>query len=82
MSQPRGTPDRPASALNLRLTLALIGLVAWAVLAVLAWRAGLTGVAVFSVLLVFVAAVDLLVVQRRRRQRRRTEGDTDHTLFE
>jgi hypothetical protein len=80
--QPRGSPDRPASALNLRLTLALIGVIAWALLAFLAWQAGLTGVAVFAVLLVFVAGIDLAVVQRRRRARRRAEGNGHHTLFE
>jgi hypothetical protein len=78
----RGTVGEPYSALNLRLVLAVFGLVVCTVLAVWLFRAGwrvpgwlLAGWAV-------VAAVDIVVVQLRRRARRRSDGGRDHSLFE
>jgi hypothetical protein len=78
----RGSVGQPYSALNLRLVLALFGLVfctaagilllLWARLPVFGW--------LFIALAVF-AAVDAVVVQLRRRARARA-GDTDHSLFE
>lgn len=78
----RGTLEEPYSPLNLRLVLAVFGLVICTVLAVLLFRAGwavpgwlLTGWAV-------VAVVDIVVVQLRRRARTRAEGGRSHSLFE
>jgi hypothetical protein len=78
----RGTVGQPYSALNLRLGLALFGVVfcalaaagilMWTPLDVLGWI--LVGLAV-------VAAVDAVVVQARRRARKRA-GDTGHSIFE
>jgi Flp pilus assembly protein TadB len=78
----RGTVGQPYSALNLRLGLALFGLVfcgvvggfllAWGHLTVLAWI--LLALALF-------AAIDVVVVQLRRRARKREE-DGKHSIFE
>ncbi|GAA0794212.1 hypothetical protein [Spirilliplanes yamanashiensis] len=65
----RGDFDRPYSALTLRLWLAVFGLVACAVLAVLSWRADLDGMAWVLVVLAVVAAGDIVVVQLRRHAR-------------
>lgn len=79
----RGTVGHPYSALNLRLVLALFGLVSCAVLAVLTARAGFAVPAVILALLALVAAVDTVVVMRRRAARRRAEPPgTHHSLFE
>lgn len=78
----RGTVGHAYSALNLRLILATFGLVTSAVLAYLTFRAGLTVLAVFLVLLAVVAAVDLVVIQRRRAARRREEPGVRHSIFE
>lgn len=76
----RGTVGHPYSALNLRLALALFGLVVCAGLGVLLLRGGF---AVFGWLLLglaAVAAVDAVVVQMRRRARR---GDGHrYSMFE
>jgi len=77
----RGTVGRPYSALNLRLVLALFGLVSCAVFAVLLFRAGLVVWAWLFVGFAAVAAVDIVVIQLRRRARRRAD-DTGHSLFE
>jgi hypothetical protein len=77
----RGTVDRPYSALNLRLVLALFGVVVCSVLAVVLWRAGWTVPGWLLAAWALVAAVDAVVVQLRRRARRRA-GDGDHSLFE
>ncbi|MEU4221495.1 hypothetical protein [Actinoplanes sp. NPDC026623] len=77
----RGTADRPYSALNLRLVLAVFGFVVCSVLAVLLWRAGLTLPGWLLAGWALVAAADAVVVQLRRRARRRA-GDGDHSLFE
>ncbi|MEQ4305980.1 DUF6343 family protein [Plantactinospora sp. B6F1] len=85
-SQPRrakGTVGHPYSALNLRLVLAIFGLVICVVLGVLALRADLLALAVALGVLALVAVVDLVVVQRRRIARRREEPPgTKHSLFE
>jgi hypothetical protein len=77
----RGTVGHPFSALNLRLALAVFGLVTCAVLAVLVMRTGARGFGWVLVALAAVAAVDIVVVQVRRRARRRA-GDGHHSLFE
>ncbi|BEL07276.1 hypothetical protein Q0Z83_054670 [Actinoplanes sichuanensis] len=78
----RGTVEEPYSPLNLRLVLALFGMVVCAILAVLLFRAGWTVpgwlLAAWSV----AAAVDAVVVQLRRRARARAEGGRRHSLFE
>ncbi|GAA3763175.1 hypothetical protein GCM10022225_56270 [Plantactinospora mayteni] len=85
-SQPRGakgTVGHPYSALNLRLGLALFGLVICVGLGVLAIRAHLVVLAVVLGILALAAAVDLVVVQRRRAARRREEPPgTKHSIFE
>jgi hypothetical protein len=84
-SQPRGargTVGHPYSALNLRLALAVFGLVVCAALAVLMWRADLLVGALILTALAVTAAVDIVVVQRRRRARRREEPGRGHSLFE
>ena len=77
----RGTIDRPYSALNLRLLLAVFGVVVSAVLAVLVLRAGYPVVAALFGALALIAAVNVVVVQTRRRARRRA-GDSNRSLFE
>ena len=78
----RGTVGHPYSELNLRLALAVFGLVVCAVLAVLMWRADLVVGALILAALAVTAAVDIVVVQRRRRARRREEPGRGHSLFE
>jgi hypothetical protein len=83
-SQPRGrrgTVDRPYSALNLRLVLAVFGLVSCSVLAAVLFGAGIDALGWVMVGLAVVAAVDLVVVQLRRRARRRIERG-HRSLFE
>jgi predicted metal-binding membrane protein len=77
----RGTVGHPYSALNLRLALAVFGLVCCIVLAVLMLRAGATGFGWVLAALALVSVIDIVVVQLRRRARRRS-GDTGHSLFE
>jgi hypothetical protein len=77
----RGTVGRPYSPLNLRLVLALFGLVSSIVFAVLLLRAGFALLGGLFVLLAVVAAVDLVVIELRRRARRRAEGG-GQSLFE
>jgi hypothetical protein len=76
----RGTVGHPYSALNLRLVLALFGLVTSVVFAVLLFRADMTAFGWIFVTLAVIAAVDVIVVQLRRRARRRTGGRP--SLFE
>jgi len=78
----RGTFDKPFSALNLRLVLALFGMVVCTVLAVLLLRWGRTVPAGLLGAWAVVAAVDAAVVQARRRARSRAEGGRRHSLFE
>jgi uncharacterized membrane protein len=77
----RGTVGHPYSALNLRLVLALFGLVTSIVFAVLLLRAGLVLLGWLFVLLAVIAAVDLVVIVLRRRARRRAQGG-GQSLFE
>lgn len=77
----RGTVEQPYSALNLRLALAMFGLVASVVLAVLLWRADLDALAWVLAALAVVSIGDIVVVQLRRRARRRS-GISSGSLFE
>ncbi|WP_344981225.1 DUF6343 family protein [Streptosporangium fragile] len=70
------TGERLESALNLRIALAVFGLVVCGAFAVLAGAARLTGLAIVMAVLAFIAVVDLVVVIRRRIER----GD-GHSLF-
>lgn len=71
------------SALNLRLTLAVFGLVTSLVLAVLVMLAGYPVPAGILFVLAAVAAVDLVVIQRRRTSRHREEPpEARHSFFE
>lgn len=79
----RGTVGHANSALNLRLVLALFGLVSCGVLAVLTARAGFPVPAAMLALFAAVALVDLVVIMKRRAARRRAEPPgTRHSLFE
>jgi uncharacterized membrane protein len=77
----RGTVGHAYSALNLRLVLALFGLITSTVFAILLFRAGAAVFGWLLVALAVIAAVDLVVIQLRRRARRRADGD-GHSLFE
>jgi hypothetical protein len=81
-SQPRRRVNAAYSALNLRLVLALFGLVTMTVFAVLAFAAGVTWLGVVCAILAAVAVVDLVVIQRRRAARRREQPGARHSLFE
>jgi uncharacterized membrane protein len=76
-----GTHGRPYSALNLRLGLALFGVVFCGVVGFLMLRAGLTVPGWLLIALGVVAAVDAVVVQLRRRARARA-GERGHSIFE
>lgn len=78
----RGTIERPYSALNLRLALALFGLVVCAVLGALSLSAGLTWLAIPLFALAAVAVVDAVVVELRRRARYRDGGGHGSSLFQ
>lgn len=74
--------DRPQSALNLRLTLAVFGLVCTAVLAFLAiWHRNLA-LAVFCCVLGAITITDIVVITIRRRRRSRRGHGASHSLFE
>jgi hypothetical protein len=70
-----GTPDRPRSALTLRLILAVFGFVSFAALAVGLYWVGLRAAAYLCAALAVLAAVNAGVVQYRRGQRRRSLSD-------
>jgi hypothetical protein len=78
----RGTVDEPYSALNLRLVLAVFGLVVCTLLSIWLFRAGLPVPGWLLAAWAVVAVVDIVVVQLRRRARRRAEGGDTHSLFE
>jgi hypothetical protein len=78
----RGTVDEPYSALNLRLVLAVFGLVVCTLLSIWLFRAGLPVPGWLLAAWAAVAVVDIVVVQLRRRARRRAEGGDTHSLFE
>lgn len=75
---PRGSHDRPYSALNLRLVLASIGIVICLALGAIAWAADFAIVAVVLWSLAVVGVIDIAVVLRRRRRR----GPGHRSLFE
>ncbi|MGH3734819.1 MAG: DUF6343 family protein [Micromonosporaceae bacterium] len=77
----RGTVGHAYSALNLRLLLALFGLVMCAAGAALLFAIGRGGYAWLLVALALVALVDAIVVQRRRTARRR-HHPSRRSLFE
>jgi hypothetical protein len=77
----RGTIDRPYSALNLRLALALLGLVLGVVFAIVLFRTGPVLLAWLMILIAASAAADIVIIQLRRRARRR-DGDARDSLFE
>ncbi|MGW9197320.1 DUF6343 family protein [Micromonospora chersina] len=81
-SQPRRRVNAAYSALNLRLALALFGLVVMAILAVFAFAADVIWLGVVCAILAAVAVVDLVVIQRRRAARHREEPGVRHSLFE
>ena len=78
----KGTVGQPRSALNMRLLLAVFGLVSCTVLAVLLFRANIAIGGWALAVLAVVALVDIVVIQRRRMERRRREPDRHHSLFE
>lgn len=84
--QPRGregTSDRPYSALNLRLVLALFGLAAAIVAGISFWRADLPAWTVAAAgVLALIVLVNLFVVISRRRARRRQDPSGTHSIFE
>jgi Flp pilus assembly protein TadB len=82
MKDRRGTAGHPYSALNLRLALAIFGLVSCTALAVGLGLAGHPVLAVAAAAIAVTAVVDVVVVQRRRIQRRRREPGAHHSLFE
>jgi hypothetical protein len=77
----QGTHGRPYSALNLRLGLALFGVVFCGVVGALMLRADLTVPGWILIGLGVIAAIDAVVVQRRRRARAKA-GDRGHSIFE
>lgn len=68
--------------MNLRLALALFGLVGTGVLLYLAFRYGNLALAVVSCVLLAITITDLVAIQIRRRRRRNREPGVDHSLFE
>lgn len=71
------TTEPPSSALNLRLVLAVFGLIFCGVFAVVALAVGLTVLGVGLAALALIAVIDMAVVIRLRARRR--DG---HSLFE
>jgi Flp pilus assembly protein TadB len=83
--RPRGDPPfgPPAhSALNLRLALAIFGLVLSSAGSVVAFLAGGTVPGILLAVVAAVAVANIVVVQRRRRQQRRAHPGQRHSLFE
>jgi membrane protein implicated in regulation of membrane protease activity len=77
----RGTAGHPYSALNLRLALAIFGLVFLAALAAALFGLGHTVLGAVAVALAAVTVADIVVIQLRRRQRKRLDRQR-HGLFE
>lgn len=77
----RGDIGHPYTALNLRLGLAIFGLLVSVGLAVLLFGRGIPVAGGAMVVLAVIAAVDVVVVQLRRRARRRSDPE-HHSLFE
>jgi membrane protein implicated in regulation of membrane protease activity len=78
----RGTVGHPYSALNLRLALAVFGMVFFGVLAVLLFSADLTLLGWAAVGLALIGLVDAIVIQHRRSVRRRGDPEDHTSLFE
>jgi hypothetical protein len=74
--------ERPQSALNLRLALAVFGLLCTITLVVLAFVYGNLALAVVGCVLLAITVTDLVAIQIRRRRRRRREPGVSHSLFE
>lgn len=75
-------PQQPLSALNLRLLLAVTGMISFAVLSAVLFWAHFTGLGVAAAVLAVLALANAVFVQYRRRQRARREHGAHHTLFE
>ncbi|RJL22076.1 hypothetical protein [Bailinhaonella thermotolerans] len=73
----RGTHDRPYTALNLRLGLAIFGMVATAFFAWLSAWAGLRVLMWIFIVFAVIALIDLVVILWRKSKRR-----GGHSLFE
>jgi hypothetical protein len=80
--EPRGTVGHPYSALNLRLALAIFGLVAFTALSVAGFWLDLPVLGILAAAVALGAVVNIVVVQRRRVQRARREPGVRHSLFE
>jgi hypothetical protein len=68
-----GSIGQPRSALNLRLLLAMFGLIFCAAMAVVSFRIKLPVVGWALVVLAVIALIDIVVIQRRRVHRRRVQ---------
>ena len=78
----RGSVGHAYSALNLRLALAIFGLVVSVLGAGLAFLLDRPGFGVLLIVLALAAIADIVVVQRRRAQRRRGDPTRHDSLFE
>jgi len=74
--------EKPQSALNLRLALAIFGLLCTITLLVLAFVYGNLALAVVGCVLLAITVTDLVAIQIRRRRRHRREPGVSHSLFE
>ncbi len=74
--------EKPQSALNLRLALAIFGLLCTITLLVLAFVYGNLALAVVGCVLLAITVTDLVAIQIRRRRRQRREPGVSHSLFE
>lgn len=81
-AQARGTVGHPYSALNLRLALAIFGLVSFTALAVVLFVWDLPAWGIACAVVAAIAAVNIAVVQRRRMQRKQEQPGVKHSLFE
>ena len=77
-----GTFDRPHSALNLRLALALFGLASCLGLAIVAACLAQWVWVVIAGAVALLTIADLVVIQRRRRARHRDHPGVSYSLFE
>ena len=80
--RPSGTIGHPYSALNLRLALAVFGLLFFGALAAVCLVLGYRAAGVAAAIGAIAAAINAAVVQVRRVQRRRREHGAKHSLFE
>jgi Na+/H+ antiporter NhaD/arsenite permease-like protein len=77
-----GSIEHPYSALNLRLALAISGVVMMLIVAGLAFAYHSVPVAVLALLVAAAAAVNAAVVQHRRHQRAEQDPAEHHSMFE